>query len=106
MFAIWECANLDDEQLKALLLEHRRGRDGFDALAVRVVQLYMSGELLPPIADGAERPLSERLESLTASDVEAALRGDLGAVPMTRDEYQSVLSDILAFVKAWLGGEQ
>ena len=97
---------MDDERLKALILEHRRGRDAFDALAISVVQLYLRGELLPDLAPGEEHPLEERLAALTVADVERALAGDLGAVPLTRSEYEELLTDILSFVKAWLATNQ
>ncbi|MCA8961727.1 MAG: hypothetical protein KDC38_14485 [Planctomycetes bacterium] len=70
------------------------------------MQLYLSGQLLPPAGPDEERPLDERLADLTTRDVEEALAGDLGAVPMTRTEYRDVVADILGFVRAWLGPDE
>ena len=86
-----------------LLLEYRKGRDGFDDLVLEAARLYGAGELFPPLGPGEERDLNERLQALGRADVERALAGKLGTVPMTREEYEEVLDDIVAFLKEWLG---
>ncbi|MEM7263091.1 MAG: hypothetical protein AAF488_13965 [Planctomycetota bacterium] len=95
---------MNDDELRELILRHRRGRDAFDALAVRAVQLYLAGQLLPPLQPGEETPLSGRLAQLRPDDLRGALDGDRGEVPLTRAEYDELLGDIVAFVRDWLGG--
>ena len=90
------------DRLQELLLEYRKGRDGFDGLALEATRLYLAGQLLPPVTDAVEAPLAERLDDLTPEQVERALDGKLGTVAMTREEYREVLVDLTEFLKAWL----
>ena len=89
--------------LKDLLLKYRKGRNGFDDLALEVSRLYAAGTLFPPLDDGEEVELHERLMNLTPQDVERALGGKLGTIPLTREEYQELLAVITEFMQEWLG---
>ncbi len=90
--------------LEDLIRKYRKGRDGFDDLAIEAARLYTSGGLLPTVAPGqAEKKLEDRVQALEWPDLERALQGKLGTVPMTRAQYESVLRDITAFLKEWLG---
>ncbi len=90
--------------LEALIRKYRKSRDGFDDLAIEAARLYTSGVLLPTLAPGQTPKLTERLQTLTWQDVERALQGKLGTVPMSRAQYESVLQDITLFLTEWLGG--
>lgn len=90
-------------ELKDLLARYRRGRDGFDSICLEATQLYLAGELLPPLASGEEKDLASRLEALTGRDVGKALEGKLGTLLMSREEYAGVLDDVAAFLREWQG---
>ena len=93
--------------LKELLIKYRKGRDGFDDLILEVTHLYGAGRLLPPLVEGEEQDmvLARRLQALSSEDVERALAGKLGTIPLTRAEYRDLLEDITECLKEWLGGE-
>lgn len=91
--------------LHSLILEYRKGRDGFDGLAVAAAQMYASGELFPPLGPDEEISIKERLLRLSADDLDRALAGQRGLVALSREEYWAILEDVIEFLKAWQADE-
>lgn len=91
--------------LHALILEYRKGREAFDAIAVAAAQMYASGELFPPLEADEELTIRDRLLRLTADDLDLALGGRRGQVAVSPEEYREILEDVIAFLKAWQADE-
>ena len=100
--AIRTIGDRDVAALMELILKYRKGRDGFDGLALEVTRLYAEGRLLPAVVEGEEQDLTERLNALAPEDVKNALEDNLGTIPLSREEHEELIADITAFVKEWL----